>query len=401
MKPCKELCIKIQDGTHFSPRLGGDDFLYVTSKSIRFGYLDLSTAERISAAEHRKIFARCDTRRGDLLLTKDGANTGNAALNCIDEEISLLSSVAFLRFDPGQHDARFFLQYILSHRGQQRLQELMSGNAITRLTLQKIRNFDMPAPPVDEQRAVAAALSDVDGLIASLDRLIAKKRAIKQAAMQQLLTGKTRLPGFSGNWSTRTLHSLAEIDSDNLGASTSPLFEFRYLSLEDVERGAIRGWSEQVFRTAPSRARRRVQDGDILFATVRPNLKSHVLIPEGFGRAVCSTGFAVIRCKPNAAAPEFLFAQLFAHGIEKQVEAVLAGSNYPAINSRDVKRLMVPAPDVEEQTAIGRVLGDMDGEIAALERRRNKAKAIKQGMMQALLTGRVRLPVEAAAGGKV
>jgi type I restriction enzyme S subunit len=197
------------------------------------------------------------------------------------------------------------------------------------------------------------------------------------------------------------LHSLAEIDSDNLGASTSPLFEFRYLSLEDVERGAIRGWSEQVFRTAPSRARRRVQDGDILFATVRPNLKSHVLIPEGFGRAVCSTGFAVIRCKPNAAAPEFLFAQLFAHGIEKQVEAVLAGSNYPAINSRDVKRLMVPAPDVEEQTAIGRVLGDMDGEIAALERRRNKAKAIKQGMMQALLTGRVRLPVEAAAGGKV
>jgi type I restriction enzyme S subunit len=291
-----------------------------------------------------------------------------------------------------------FLYHVLCDLEPQWSKQGQTGSQMNLNTsLIKLTSIAVPSAE-PEQQAIAAALSDVDGLIASLDRLIAKKRAIKQAAMQQLLTGKTRLPGFSGQWRMRTLNSLADIDSDNLGTSTSPLFEFRYLSLEDVERGVIRGWSEQVFRSAPSRARRRVQDHDILFATVRPNLKSHMLIPDGFGRAVCSTGFAVIRCKPTEAAPEFVFAQLFAHGIEKQVEAVLAGSNYPAINSRDVKRLTMPAPEVEEQAAIGRVLGDMDGEIAALGCRRDKAKAIKQGMMQALLTGRVRLPVKAAVG---
>src|SRR2546426_6778148 len=193
---CADMCIKIQDGTHFSPRSRGNDYLYITSKHIGFGRLDTSSADRISEAEHRKIYGRCDTRRGDLLLTKDGANTGNAAINNIDEEVSLLSSVAFLRFDPTRYDAGYFLQYILSNAGQQRIKEMMSGNAIPRLTLQKIRGFMMPTPPIQEQRAIAEALSDVDGLLEALEALIAKKRDMKQAAMQQLLTGKTRLPGF-------------------------------------------------------------------------------------------------------------------------------------------------------------------------------------------------------------
>jgi type I restriction enzyme S subunit len=81
-----DACSKIQDGTHFSPRIGGSDYLYVTSKNVRFGYLDISTASRIDTAQHLTIYRRCDVRKGDLLLTKDGANTGNAALNTLDEE---------------------------------------------------------------------------------------------------------------------------------------------------------------------------------------------------------------------------------------------------------------------------------------------------------------------------
>jgi restriction endonuclease S subunit len=95
----RQACIKIQDGTHFSPKPGGNEFLYITSKNIASGALDLAQTEQISATEHAKIFSRCDVKKGDLLLTKDGASTGNAALNIIDETFSLLSSVAFLRFD--------------------------------------------------------------------------------------------------------------------------------------------------------------------------------------------------------------------------------------------------------------------------------------------------------------
>jgi type I restriction enzyme S subunit len=189
-----EACSKIQDGTHFSPRAGGQDFLYITSRNIRFGFLDLSTAESIDTAQHKAIYKRCDVRKGDLLLTKDGANTGNAALNSLDEQFSLLSSVAFLRFDPALHNPEYFVQQILSLHGQCQIQEAMSGNAITRLTLAKIRKLTFPIPPTkSEQDAIATVLSAMDSEALSIEARLAKSRQLKQGMMQELLTGRIRL----------------------------------------------------------------------------------------------------------------------------------------------------------------------------------------------------------------
>ena len=184
VKSCSDLCVKIQDGTHFSPTIGGNDYLYITSKNIRFGFLDIRNVDRIDSIQHNQIYKRCDVRFGDLLLTKDGANTGNAALNTIEEEFSLLSSVAFLRFDTAKYNAEYFLQHILSDFGQQQVKEAMTGNAITRLTLAKIKKLRFPVTTSFEQTAIATALSDADALISSLEKLIAKKRNIKQGAMQ-------------------------------------------------------------------------------------------------------------------------------------------------------------------------------------------------------------------------
>ncbi|HEY0874974.1 MAG TPA: restriction endonuclease subunit S [Vicinamibacterales bacterium] len=188
-----EVCQKIQDGTHFSPKLGGGDFLYVTSRNIRFGRLDVSDAGRISSTEHDKIYARCDVRKGDLLLTKDGASTGNAALNNLDEPFSLLSSVALLRFDRVRHNPLYFMYQLLSRGGQEQIRGLMSGNAITRLTLTKIRTLRFPVPILAEQEAIAAVLSDMDAELEALEARREKTRALKQAMMQELLTGRTRL----------------------------------------------------------------------------------------------------------------------------------------------------------------------------------------------------------------
>jgi type I restriction enzyme S subunit len=189
----RDICIKIQDGTHFSPSLGGSDYLYVTSKNIGFGTLNIAGADRISSAEHEKIYARCDVKTGDLLLTKDGANTGNAAINTLEEPFSLLSSVAFLRFDRCQHSATFFQYQILSLDGQRRIKLEMSGNAITRLTLRKIKSLCFPVPSTEEQTAIAAVLSDMDAEIAALEARRDKTRALKQGMMQELLTGRIRL----------------------------------------------------------------------------------------------------------------------------------------------------------------------------------------------------------------
>ncbi len=188
-----DACNKIQDGTHFSPKMGGNDFPYITSKNVGFGRMELSQVEWISAAEHAKIYSRCSVRLGDLLLTKDGANTGNAAINPFHGPISLLSSVAFLRLDEERHCTSFFLYQILSWEGQRQIFGEMSGNAITRLTLKKIRALRVRAPSKLEQTAIAEVLSDMDADLTALETQAAKARAVKQGMMQELLTGRVRL----------------------------------------------------------------------------------------------------------------------------------------------------------------------------------------------------------------
>jgi type I restriction enzyme S subunit len=255
----------------------------------------------------------------------------------------------------------------------------------------KLLGIPIALPPVVEQGAIASALGDADALVYGLDRLIAKKRDLKQAAMQQLLTGQTRLPGFGGGWATRQLAEVADIDPEALAETTTPDYVFNYITLEDVDRGILRSWSEQVFATAPSRARRTLRPNDVLVSTVRPRLGSHLLFEERPGEWVCSTGFCVIRCREAESSPPFVFAHLFAHAVGRQIDALLTGSNYPAINRGDVRALQIPFPSVSEQKAIAGVLSDMDAELAALEARREKTRLLKQGMMQELLTGRIRL----------
>ncbi len=129
----------------------------------------------------------------------------------------------------------------------------------------------------------------------------------------------------------------------------------------------------------------------MLVSTVRPNLQSHLLFKEDAGRWVCSTGFCVVRYREGVTHPGYVFSPLFAGSVNKQIDALLTGSNYPAINSGDFRALLIPFPPFAEQTAIAAVLSDMDAEIAALEAQRDKTRALKQGMMQELLTGRIRL----------
>ncbi|MBI3654235.1 MAG: restriction endonuclease subunit S [Acidobacteria bacterium] len=366
---CADLCIKIQDGTHFSPTVRGHDYLYLTSKNIRFGFLDISTADRIDAAQHEAIYKRCDVKHGDLLLTKDGANTGNAALNTLTEQFSLLSSVAFLRFDAKKHSTEYFLQQCLSVQGQQRMKDAMSGNAITRFTLEKIRKLRFPVAPLHEQRAIAEALSDVDELLGGLERLIAKKRDLKQAAMQQLLTGKTRLPGFHGEWEVKRLDQFAPLQR----GFDLPTSQIKRGDYPVVYSNGIQNYHAKFMVKAPGVVTGRSGTiGNVHF--VKQDFWPH------------NTALWVTDFKSND--PKFVFYFLTSVGLER----FGTGSGVPTLNRNDVHefRVSVP-PSPVEQTAIAAVLSDMDAELTALEQRRDKTRALKQAMMQELLTGKTRL----------
>ena len=188
-----DVCIKIQDGTHFSPQSKDGNCLYITSKNIRPGRLDLSSINWISTEEHNTIYKRCQVQKGDILLTKDGANTGNACLNTLEEEFSLLSSVAFLRPNPSYCDANYMLQWIMSVAFQNEIQQEMSGNAISRLTLTKINNLSISLPPLEKQKEIAETLLSIDNQCKSYESKIDSFQMLKQAISADLLSGRKRV----------------------------------------------------------------------------------------------------------------------------------------------------------------------------------------------------------------
>ena len=209
-------------------------------------------------------------------------------------------------------------------------------------------------------------------------------------------TKQTEIGEIPKDWEVVKLGEIAEIDSENLPSDTPPNYEFDYISLEIVDNGTLLGTQSICFRSAPSRARRVLRENDVLLSTVRPNLKSHYLVEYEANNLICSTGFSVIRARHGISNPGYLFQHLFADILNNQIELLVSGSNYPAINSKDVKNLAIPLPPILEQAAIATILSDTDRLLAALRALIGKKRAVKTAAMQQLLSGRLRLPGFAA-----
>lgn len=230
----------------------------------------------------------------------------------------------------------------------------------------------LPLPPIQEQRAIATALSDVDALLTQLDRLIAKKRDIKQAAMQQLLTGKTRLPGFGGEWQPCAFDEVLE--RLNVKAHQLQTAEYQTVGrhpVVDQGQQPVVGYSddgERRFVCPPG--------GVVVFG-------DHTCIVKfvDFDFLVGADGTQVLQARPGHST-RFLAYELQREGIQQ------TGYNR---HFKFLKARRFKMPPLAEQTAIATLLSDLDAELAALEARRDKTRALKQGMMQELLTGRTRL----------
>lgn len=371
----------------------GAPFIRITNLIRSSIYLCLDDLRFVNIPEGCSEGARTQLQNGDVLIsiTADIGIVGFVSEN-VPKPSYINQHIALIRFDPSSVYSQFVSYFLASERPQKVFRALTDSGAKAGMNLSTVQQVRLNLPPTKaEQEAIAGALSDTDALIESLEQLLAKKRQIKQGAMQELLTGKKRLPGFSSSWETKRLGDVADTDPENLGSETSPKFSFNYISLEDVDIGTLRNYSEQIFQSAPSRARRKLRRNDVIVSTVRPNLQSHFLFSFEDVNWVCSTGFCVVRCRSGVTEPRYVYFLMFSEGVTRQIEALLTGSNYPAINSGDVRVLQIPFPAFKEQTAIAAVLSDMDAEIAALETKLVKARQLKQGMMQELLSGRIRL----------
>ena len=228
----------------------------------------------------------------------------------------------------------------------------------------------LPIPPLPEQRAIAQALSDVDDLIATLDRLIAKKRDIKQATMQQLLTGKTRLPGFNGKWERKRLGDVASLyqpETISQSAFTSDGFPVYGAN------GPIGRYSRFNHETKQITVSCRGNCGTVNRTNGPAWITGNSMVINLDGTLSVDHTFVY-------------YALCFA-----DLTVLVSGSGIPQIVRSPLEAFELSLPPKPEQTAIATFLSDMDAELTALEARRDKTRAIKQGMMQELLTGKTRL----------
>jgi type I restriction enzyme S subunit len=344
---------------------------YIGNRSVQWGRIDLDGIAEVPMTP--SDLQRFRLRRGDLLVC-EGGEIGRAAI--WDEPIpECYYQKALHRLRPkGKYDVSLMMSMLQHWSSTRYLANYVTQTSIAHLPKEKLEVVPLPVPSPTEQRAIAESLSDVDGLLAALEALIAKKRAIKQAAMQQLLTGKSRLPSFSGEWETKWLRNVAHIktgsrnNEDKVADGQYPFF----VRSDVVER--INTYShdcEAILVPGEGRI------GSI-FHYIRGRFDVHQRV------------YAITQFAPNVSA-EFVFfyiAKNFgAWAMQNTVKATVDSLRLPTFQNFEMRM----PPTVDEQSAIASVLSDMDAEIAVLEQRQDKIWGIKQGMMQQLLTGRVRL----------
>lgn len=253
-----------------------------------------------------------------------------------------------------------------------------------------LRPMSMPLPPLPEQRAIATVLSDVDALLAKIDQLIAKKRDLKQAAMQQLLTGQTRLPGFSGEWEVKRLGDLAETGSGGTPPSSVAAYydgDIPWVSIADMTSEGKVIFATERNLTAEglkNSAAQMFPAGTVLYAMYASIGECSIA-----GVPLCSSQ-AILGIRTKAMLDkDFLFYHLTS--LKPLIKTMGQQGTQANLNAGMVRAFEIKLPKLAEQAAIATVLSDMDVELAALEARRDKNRALKQGMMQALLNGRIRL----------
>jgi type I restriction enzyme S subunit len=332
-------------------------------------------------------------RKGDLLFAGSGETKeeiGKCVAFVSDEEAYAGGDIVILR--PRGMDS-LFLGYALntSEANRQKV-SFGQGDAVVHISARALAQILLPVPDVKEQRGIATALSDADTLIESLDCLIAKKCAIKQATMQQLLTGQTRLPGFTDEWKTKRLGDVADIQSGGTPSTTNSDFwngGVAWCTPTDIT--ALQG------RKYLSKTERTISDAGLCSSSAEVIPAKSIIMTTRATIGECAINTVPMTTNqgfknliPLEVDGEFLYYLMTTQ--KERLIQLCAGSTFLEVGKKQLHRFEVRLPpDVREQRVIASVFSDMDAEIEALERRRDKARQIRQGMMQQLLTGRVRL----------
>ncbi|WP_336999622.1 restriction endonuclease subunit S [Pantoea agglomerans] len=378
----------------------------------------ITTSEKISASYRRTIL-----KKGDVIIPLRGKVGEIAIVDKYTHGANLTRGVALIALKK-EYDSRYVRQYLSCKDSADRLLASMNGSALQEITIATLRRFPIVLPSsLKEQFTIGNVLSDTDSLITVLEQLIIKKQAIKTATMQQLLTGRTRLPQFAKHpdgtlkgyktselgklpedWTVLTYGEIFDFlsTSTNARSDLSHNGEYGYIHYGDIHTK----WNNKLdasFVELPKISKKLVsssflENGDVIMADASEDY-------SGIGKSieVCNIGNKKIvaglhtyllrdKCKQLSDGYRgYLHSNV---NVKKIIDQLATGMKVFGISKNNLLSVPVPVPSKQEQTAIATILSDMDAELTTLEEKLAKVHDLKQGMMQQLLTGRMRLPLE-------
>jgi type I restriction enzyme S subunit len=368
---------------------GGDPYIGI-SDFLDDSTVDWDASRKIVPRAVENQRARFQIRSGDIIFGKIGTIGMPKFVPAPDIRYGLSANVLLLQ---AKVEPNFLMAWLRSETFQRAVGAELHSTSQAAFGINKMRRMLVPAPPPPEQRAIAEALSDVDALLGGLDRLITKKRDLKQATMQQLLTGQTRLPGFRGEWEVKRLKTIVQTPVTD-GPHLTPQFlddGIPFLSVNNLVENRI-DFSDLRFISQADHEvfsrKCKPRKNDILLgkaasvgkvALVELDIEFNIWSPIAMIRINCDN------------APRFVYYQLQSADLIRQITLLTNSSSQGNIGMGDIEKLTLNLPPLPEQTAIAEVLTEMDAELAALEQRREKTGDLKQAMMQELLTGKTRL----------
>ena len=393
-----DLCDQIGDGIHSTPEyVESSDCYFINGNNLEKGKIIFTdNTKNVSYSEYCKY--KLNLSNTTVLLSINGTIGNLSFYN--NEQVVLGKSVAFINLKK-KCTKEYLFYFLQSKTFSDYIENELTSTTIRNLSLQSIRNTPIVVPSFPEQQAIAEVLSDMDAYIDSLEQLIAKKRLIKQGVMQELLTGKRRLPGFTGKWEEQYLGSLGEClrgvsykpDTDLFAGDM--LYTIRLLRSNNIQEFQIKKGDLQFVKSSIVSPSQKLLDNDIVvcMANGNPNLvgKAARFLNNDNYDYTFGAFMSAFRPSNNLIQPEFALYLFSTESYRSQINILIAGSSINNLTTGKLKSVKVKIPkDKSEQRAICRFLGDLDEEINILEEKYQKINLIKQGMMQELLTGRIR-----------
>ena len=406
VKRLEECTNKITDGSHTSPApVEISNYKICTVANMKKYKLDLENSTNISEEDYIRLIKNgCSAERGDVLLSKDGTVGKTLVYSQSGENIVFLSSIAIIRPQKNILLGEYLNQYLQETKTLERLSNTKTGSAIKRIVLKDIKNIKIIIPKIQEQEKIASILSTIDEQIDNVDALIEKNKELKKGLMQTLLTKgightkfkKTEIGEIPEEWEVGTLSSIIDKNRKITYGIVQP-GEYvecgKYvIRAKDYSFGWVR--VEEIFKcdglVEKSYARARVKEGDVLL-TIVGSVGNLAIVPSVLNEANITQQTARLSFDKNKVNNVFYYNYLKSDRAIKEINKYMKSGVQPSLNLSDVEKFKIVIPSIKEQERISLILSSVDEKVEQYENKKQKLEELKKGLMQQLLTGRIRV----------